>query len=123
MAAAIVPEIAADAPIIGNCFARMRREMHRGARSRRHRERSQKAKRTEAARDRAAEGQKPDRIDAKMRPVCMHESVGDEGPYLGAAARQDSAEHGRRIVAHRNEGEGEQKIDVLLLGEQQLRTI
>ena len=97
----------------------MRRQMHRGSRGSRHEKKGKKACRAKTARDRAAEGQKPYRIDGKMGPVGMEERVGDEGPYIGAAARQYARNHIRRVVTRRNKSEGQQKFQLLFFAQQQ----
>ena len=54
-----------------------------------------------------------------MNPVCVDESIGNEGPYIRASPRQRSVKHKCCVIAHRNESEAQQKFDILLLGEQQ----
>ena len=78
------PEIAAEAPTIGTNFAAMRPQMRGSSRRRRHGERMQKSHRAEAARDRRAERQQPDRVEPEMRPVAVDQRVGDEGPDVRA---------------------------------------
>src|SRR5258705_2641434 len=54
-----------------------------------------------------------------MHGVAVDECVGDEGPDIGAPpARQRPVHRNRRVVARRDEGEGEQKIDILVTCEQ-----
>ena len=94
--------------------------MQGGARRRRHREERDEAQRAEPPRHRAAERQQPNRVDAEMSPVGMDQRIGDEGPNLGAeAARQRAVEHRRAIVARGDEGKADQKLDVLIVAEQQ----
>ena len=117
----MVPEIAADAPIIGNCSPAWVARCKRRARRRRHRKEREKPQRAEPPRHRAAERQQPHRIDAEMGPVGMDQRIGDEGPNLGAeAARQRAAEHDRGVVARAGmKREAEQELDVLIVAEQQ----
>ena len=86
IAPAMVPEIAADAPITAAVVAAMREQMQHRAGRRGDGEECEKTQRTETARDRAAERQEPDDIDAEMNPVGVNQRVGDEGPELGAPA-------------------------------------
>ena len=93
----MVPEIAAEAPIIGILLAGMRGEMQ-GLRRRRPvtAKNAMKAQRAEASRHCAPERQQPDRIDAEVRPIGMDQRIGDEGPYFGAkTAGQRTIEHNR----------------------------
>src|SRR5262249_11604114 len=87
------------------------------ARRRSHREERKKRDRTETARNRTAEGQQPDRVDEKVRPVGMDESVSHKGPHVGTATGKRVTEHDRTVVAHGDERECQQKFDILLLAE------
>ncbi len=80
-------------------------------------EKHQKACCAEAACNGAAERKQPHRVDAKMGPVGMDESVADESPNIRAAARQRAPEHKGIVIARRDESEIEQKFDVLLLAQ------
>ena len=84
MAPAMVPEIAADAPITGSGVAAMREQVQHGAGRGGHRKECKKARRPETARDRAAERQKPERVDAEMKPGRVNQRIAEEGPHLGA---------------------------------------
>src|SRR5262245_65644816 len=66
-------------------------------------EKGQKARRPEAARNRAAKWQQPNRIDNEMGPVSVDQRIGDESPDIGAAARQCAAEHDCVVIARRDE--------------------
>ncbi len=69
IAAAIMPEIPADAPIIGASSPPMRKQMRDGAGGHRRREEHHETRGAEPTRHRRAEGEQPDRVDAEMRPA------------------------------------------------------
>ena len=95
----------------------MRGQMQRRSRRRGHSKKQQKTSCAKAARHGAAEGQQPHRIDAKMGPVGVDESVGDKRPDIRAAARQRAAKDNGIVIARRDESKIEQKFDVLLLAQ------
>ena len=97
----------------------MRRQMQSRSRCRSHRKKQQKANRAKAARHGAAEGQQPHRIDAKVGPVGMNESIGDKCPHIRPATRKCAAEYEGIVITRRDESEIEQEFDVLLLAQQE----
>ena len=98
--------------------AGMGEQMHRSPGRRRHGKEGEEARRAEAARDRRAECQQPHAVQSEMRPVAMNECVGDEGPDVGAeAAWHVALRNNGRVEPRRNEGEPEQEVDILLLGQ------
>src|SRR5215471_956220 len=98
-------------------LARMCNQMHRGSRRSRHSKKRQKAISAETACHCSPKRQKPDCIDAKMKPIRVDQSVGDEGPYIRAPTRERVIDRNRTAIASWNKGEAEQKFDVLLLAE------
>ena len=54
-----------------------------------------------------------------MHQVGMQERVGEKGPELRAEPARQSANRDVRAVARRNEGEGQQKLQILFVGERE----
>ena len=115
----MVPEIAAEAPIIGYCSPGCVARAIPAPAADVTAKKGKKARRAKAARDRASEWQEPNRIDAKVSPVGVNQRIGDESPDVGAAAGQTAAQYNRVVVARRDESKCQQKFDVLLLGQKQ----
>ena len=88
MAAAMAPDTEAEAPIIGAIACSW---VTRGERAghRRRREKPEEPDRAKAPRQRAAERQQPEHVEAEMRQIGVQQRIGDEGPDLGAGAARD----------------------------------
>ncbi len=121
MAAAIAPEIAAEAPIIGNCSPGcVARCKSRPAGRPSPRRRRESAARRSAAPPRCRRAAAHTALTPKWSPVGMDQRIGDEGPDLGAeTALQRATEHDLGVVARRDEGKGKQELDVLIVAQQQ----
>ena len=83
----------------------MGEQMRQRAGRRRHRHEQEEPDRAEPARQRAAERQQPQHVEADMAEIGVQQRIGDEGPDLGAGAAGKGDVEQRRIVALRNEAE------------------
>jgi hypothetical protein len=79
--------------------------MRERAGRRRHRQEEVETQRPEPPRQRAAERQKPQHVEADMGEVGVQQRIGDEAPYLGAGAAGNDDIERRGVVAQRNEAE------------------
>ena len=105
MAAAIVPDTDAEAPIIGAIACSWVTRCASAPAAAVTAMNSEKPDRAEAARQRAAERQQPQHVEADMAEIGVQQRIGDEGPDLGAGAAGKGDVEQRRIVALRNEAE------------------
>ena len=71
----------------------------------RHRHEQIEAQRPEAPRQRAAERQQPQHVEADMAEIGVQQRIGDEGPDLGAGAAGKCHVEQRGVVALRDEAE------------------
>ena len=77
-------------------------EMRERAGRRRHRHEQEKPERAEPARQRAAERQQPQHVEADMAEIGVQQRIGDEGPDLGAGA---AGKVDRRAASNRSASE------------------
>src|SRR5271163_3439469 len=94
----------------------MGKEVRQRAERCRHQHEGNVAPRPEAARERRTEWQQPSEIKAQMHEIGMDEGVSKESPQIGAKAAWERAADGKiGAIARRNECEGEEKLQVLLV--------